>query len=226
MKAPLAFLVAFGVTACGGAQPIPADARTVVVSLDRIDCADCGDEIVTDLRARPGVYKATFDKQRAEVNVVASPSFDVFTTVRQLAASKGFEAIVGAGKGHYLAGPSFPEGADVQVVVTKGGTDVPDLSTVLAQGKVTVVDFSAEWCRPCRAVDEHMAAMLGARRDVAYRKLDIGDWDTPLAKRYLKNVPQLPYVVVFGPTGQKLAELSGVALGDLDAAIARGAPRP
>jgi len=46
----------------------------VTISLEKVDCADCGDEIVADLRARPGVYDAQFDKKKAEVQVVASPS--------------------------------------------------------------------------------------------------------------------------------------------------------
>ena len=36
--------------ACSGAKAIPSDAQTAVVSLTRIDCADCGDQIVADLR--------------------------------------------------------------------------------------------------------------------------------------------------------------------------------
>jgi thiol-disulfide isomerase/thioredoxin len=214
-----------GAAACSAAPSVPAGAQRTVVSLERIDCSDCGDRIVADLRARPGVYKAAFDKQRAEVTVIASPSFDVFTTARQLAAREGFDAILGAGKGGYLQGPTFPAGADVQVVTTRG-EDVPDLGPVLVKGKVTVVDFSATWCRPCRQIDEHMVNVLGARHDVAYRKLEIGDWDTPLAKRYLKSVPQLPYVIVYDVAGAKVAAFAGVDLGGLDAAIARGAPRP
>ena len=180
----------------------------MVVSLQRIDCSDCGDEMVTDLRARPGVYSAAFDKQRAEVSVVASPSFDVLTTVRQLAARQGFEAMLGAGQGQYLERPKFPEGADVKSV-SNGGVDVPDLAPMLVKGKVTVFDFTATWCRPCRQIDEHMVGVLGARTDVAYRRLEIGDWDTPLAKHYLKAVPQLPYIIVFDAAGAKVTAFSG-----------------
>jgi thiol-disulfide isomerase/thioredoxin len=218
-------LAALLTAGCGGAPPIPSDAQTAVISLDRIDCADCGAQIVADLRERPGIYAAAFDKQKAEVTVVASRSFDVFTTVKQLAAHEGFEAILGAGKGHYLDGPAFPPGADFKVI-TRGGAEVPELSTVPVKGKITVVDFSATWCRPCRAIDEHMAKVLVTRSDVAYRKLEIGDWDTPLAQRYLKGVPQLPYVLVYDAAGARVKEIVGVDLAGLDAAIGKGAPQP
>jgi thiol-disulfide isomerase/thioredoxin len=212
-------LLLAGASGCAGADAAPADAQSTVVSLERIDCSDCGDQIVSDLRARPGIYKASFDKQRTEILVVSSRAFDVFTTVKKLAADQGFEAILGAGKGHYVPPPQFPPGADVQVVA-ENGADVPDLGRLAVKGKVTVVDFSAIWCRTCRAVDEHMVQVLGARKDVAYRKLEIGDWDTPLSQRYLRKVPQLPYVVVLDASGAQVKEIVGVDLGALDAAIA------
>src|SRR5262245_52542080 len=85
-------------TACGAAQ-VPDDAQTTVISLRKIDCAECGTAIVEDVRKRPGVYDAKFDRRKAELVVVASPSFDVFTAVRNLAANEGFEAMLGAGQG-------------------------------------------------------------------------------------------------------------------------------
>jgi thiol-disulfide isomerase/thioredoxin len=213
-------LLALGALAasCGG---VPKDAKSVTVSLDRIDCADCGDEIVSDLRQRPGVYDAQFDKKRAEIRVVAADGFDVLGTVKQLAAAEGFSAVLGEGKGNYLARPAFPEGADAKTVV-EDGRDVADLKTLLVKGKTTVVDFSGIWCRPCRQIDDHMSKVLAEKKDVAYRRLDIGDWDSPLAKHYLQDIPQLPYVIVYGATGEKVDVIVGVDLARLDKAIAKG----
>lgn len=213
-----AAFVANAASGCGAGQTIPADARKTVVSLTKIDCADCGDQIVEDLRKRPGVYEATFNKRSAEIVVVAAPTFDVFTTVRQLASVEGFGTILGAGQGKYLDWAAFPEGADVKTAA-QNGEDVPDLKQILAPGKVTVVDFSAAWCGPCRKLDEHMAKLLSARKDVAYRKLDVADWDTPLAQHYLKNVPALPYVIIFNATGGKVDEIAGLDLARVNAAV-------
>lgn len=213
------FSLALGVllSACSG---VPKDAKHVTVSLDRIDCAECGDEIVSDLSRRPGIYKAEFDRKRAEVKVVASPEFDVLGTVKQLAANEGFGVVLGEGKGKYLERPEFPAGADAQTVV-EDGRDVADLTTLLVKGKTTVIDFSGIWCKPCREIDKHMVKVLGEKNDVAYRRLDIGDWDSPLAKRYLTEVPQLPYVIVYGPNGDKIDAIVGVDLARLDKALAR-----
>ncbi|MGK4007438.1 thioredoxin family protein [Sorangium sp. So ce1036] len=224
MRSALALTSVLCLAACGGARPAPEGARTTVVSLRKIDCEACGAELVADLRERPGVYAASFDRRRAEIVVTASPSFDVTGTVKQLAADEGFEAVIGAGKGHYAGWATFPEGADARTIA-EGGADIPDLGVHVVKGKVTVIDFSARWCLPCRKLDAHMAGVLGAQGDVAYRRLDIGDWDTPLARRYLTQVPRLPYVIVYGTSGAQVDAIAGLSTEALDAAIERARGR-
>lgn len=118
--------------------------------------------------------------------------------------------------------PQPPANADV-AFLNKQGEDVPALEP--AAGKVTIFDFYADWCGPCRKVDRHVYALLETRDDVAVRKLDVGSWDTPLAKRHLAKVPELPYLLVYGRDGTLVRAISGLDLPALDAAIAEGAKR-
>jgi thiol-disulfide isomerase/thioredoxin len=219
-SAAVAALV-LGLAACGGAQ-IPADARTTVLSLANLDCADCGQELAEKLAKRPGVYSAKFSNRKSELTVIAAPAFDTFAVAQELAKGEEYRLELGAGKGNYIAWEKTPEGADVKTIA-KDGEDVADLAPHVVPGKVTVMDFSAIWCAPCRTLDEHMLATLGKRQDVAYRKLDVGDWDTPLAQRYLQGIPSLPYVIVYGKNGQKVDSIAGLDLARLDAAIGKAA---
>ncbi|MCP3137217.1 TlpA family protein disulfide reductase [Pyxidicoccus xibeiensis] len=120
--------------------------------------------------------------------------------------------------------PVLAEGADLKKL-SEAGEDVPDLGAHAVRGKVTVFDFYADWCPPCRKVDAHMFGLLNGRSDVAYRKLNVVSWDTPVAKRHLGGVPNLPFVVVYGRDGREVARVQGLDLGALDKAIAEGGSR-
>jgi thiol-disulfide isomerase/thioredoxin len=118
----------------------------------------------------------------------------------------------------FEAAAPLPAAADV-VDLSKAGEDVPDLAAHAARDKVTLFDFYATWCAPCRKVDAHIATVLARRGDVALRKLNVVSWETPIAERYLKDAPQLPLVIVYGRAGRRVGAVSGLDLRGLDRAI-------
>jgi thiol-disulfide isomerase/thioredoxin len=196
-------------------------ARTSVISMARLDCVECGERLAAEVRHERGVADARFDKKRAELTVTAAPGVDAYALARAH-AERDYELVPGAGHGSYVAPAQMPAGADFATIATRG-EDVPDMALHLVPGKVTVLDFSAYWCEPCRKVDEHMAELLARRADVAYRKLEIVDWDSPLAEHYLKGLNALPVVVVYDRHGKRVDLVSGLDLARLDAAIEVGA---
>jgi thiol-disulfide isomerase/thioredoxin len=107
-----------------------------------------------------------------------------------------------------------PEAADVQPLAPPEALE-PHRVT----GKFTVFDFYAAWCPPCRKVDEHLYSMLDDRRDIAVRKIDIGSWESPVAKKWLEDVRELPFLVVFSPDGRRVAEIQGADFEALDTAL-------
>ena len=119
--------------------------------------------------------------------------------------------------------PALPEGADFAWLGDKGA-DVPDLAPHAVPGKFTVFEFYADWCAACRKIDLEMHKRLARGDAVAFRKLNVGGWDSPLAQRWLKDAAELPLVVVYGPDGAERARFTGVKLDALDAVL--GAPAP
>jgi thiol-disulfide isomerase/thioredoxin len=111
-----------------------------------------------------------------------------------------------------------PEGADVQTIA-HAGEDVAALEPFCAPGKVTVFDFYASWCPPCRKVDRHLYEQQ-RERGFAIRKLDVGTWSSPLAKHWLGEVRDLPYTVVYSAGCKRVAAVSGGDLPAIDRALA------
>ncbi len=64
---------------------------------------------------------------------------------------------------------------------------------------------------------------MRGRDDIAYRKIEIGDWGSPVTQRYMTDVAKLPFVIVFDKAGREIGRVVGVDEASLDAAIERGA---
>jgi thiol-disulfide isomerase/thioredoxin len=114
--------------------------------------------------------------------------------------------------------PGYPAGADV-AVLSKEGEAVGPLAKRRVPAKYTVFDVYADWCAPCRTVDERLRAIVAARADVAVRKLNVVEFESPLAKELGSRLEALPYVIVFTPSGKRI-DIEGADAKKLDKALA------
>ncbi len=88
---------------------------------------------------------------------------------------------------------------DVKVI--SGGQSV-SLKQVLVPGRVTIVDFYADWCGPCRQMDPNLKALAKKNSKVVLRKIDIVKWHSPVARQH--GIERIPYVGVFAPDGRQV----------------------
>jgi thiol-disulfide isomerase/thioredoxin len=109
---------------------------------------------------------------------------------------------------HYNAAiASASARSDESITVISHGAQV-DMNQHLAFGHVTIVDFYADWCGPCRRLSPSLEQMARSDPDIALRKIDIVNWRTAVAQQF--NIHSIPHVNVYDRSGRLVGTVVGV----------------
>ena len=102
-----------------------------------------------------------------------------------------------------------PDTAGLDVVDVGKPGEAVDLVPV--PGKLTIFDFWATWCEPCKILEPALVELARAHPDVvAIRRIDAVDWDSPVVARYLTPKGSgLPHLKIFDPAGRMILEAGG-----------------
>jgi thioredoxin 1 len=79
-------------------------------------------------------------------------------------------------------------------IVSNGGAEL-DLTPLLADDKITIVDFYADWCVPCQRMSPRLEQLAKEDHDVVLLKVDIVNWNTPVTAQF--DIHSIPNVRVF-----------------------------
>jgi thiol-disulfide isomerase/thioredoxin len=155
------------------------------------------------LRTKSGISKVYFVELPKEVQErfhynAASASAYSAQTVMQIAAVAG-------------------RGQPIEVI--SHGAQV-DINQHLALGNVTVVDFYADWCGPCRRLAPSLEQMAMSDPQVALRKIDIGNGATPVALQF--NIHSVPQVNVYNRGGRLVGTVVGADFNQVKTYVAQG----
>lgn len=108
---------------------------------------------------------------------------------------------------------SFAQGKDTKgekpLSISQG--QKVELSQFLIKGRITIFDFTSEYCPPCRGYSDPLYQLHRKRADVAVVKVDINrpeihriDWESPVSVQY--ELRSLPYFKIYGADGKLLVE--------------------
>ena len=145
------------------------------------------------LRTKAGIAKVYFmelpkeDQERFHYNPAVASAYSAQQTINQTTT-----AVAGRGQ------PTE--------VISHGA--LVDINQHLALGNVTVVEFYADWCGPCRMLSPSLEQMAQTDPEVALRKIDIVRWGTPVSQEF--NVHSIPQVNVYNRGGSLVGTVRGL----------------
>jgi thioredoxin len=73
-------------------------------------------------------------------------------------------------------------------------------------GKITIVDFYADWCGPCKHIGPILEKIAESNSDITLQKVNI-DKQHDLAKEY--NVTAIPHIFIYDKWGGQVADILG-----------------
>ena len=145
------------------------------------------------LRTKSGISKVYFVElptdvqQRFHYNTAIASAYSAQQTVNQstMAAPRRGEAIT----------------------VISGGGPV-EINQHLALGNVTIIDFYADRCGPCRRFSPNLEQMAMSDPEIALRKIDIVNWRTAVVQQF--NIHSIPQVNIYDRSGRLVGSVVGV----------------
>jgi thiol-disulfide isomerase/thioredoxin len=197
------------------ASPAFAD-RTQVFTVRPEDGSFCEEDLQVEVKKVKGIKKFSFDKAKLQLAVTSTSGVSDALVLDAIKRARA-RCAAGTEAAGIVAPEKYSKEADV-VVLSKKGESIGPLKSHLVPGKYTVFDVYADWCGPCHLVDKKLRQILTTRRDIAVRKLNLVDFNTPLMKDLGPRIRGLPYVVVFDPKGKR-TDIMGANLGRISSAL-------
>ncbi|QLQ81281.1 hypothetical protein HG537_0F00420 [Torulaspora globosa] len=84
-------------------------------------------------------------------------------------------------------------------------TSIADFESSIKGSKLSVVDFYATWCGPCKAMAPHLSKLVDEYPDVGFYKVDVDESPDIAAQCQVSAMPTF----VFAKNGELLGKIVG-----------------
>jgi thiol-disulfide isomerase/thioredoxin len=193
--------------------------KTFEFTVEGMSCETCA-ETATKVLQFDGIISASVDFATKKATVVADENMTEADIKNRMYSESNFEALFA---GESLVKPlTEAEKAGLDIKSMLPGEKIKFKKEVAA-GKITVFDFTAKWCGPCRIYTPKVERLLLKYPNLAVREADILEWDSDLGKQLTSEyqMPSLPFTLVFDDRGKLLGTVIGNNIEELEAIISK-----
>jgi copper chaperone CopZ len=174
---------------------------TLSFKIPSMDCAGCAKPVTKVLASIGGVTNVHVDWKQKSATVDVPSNFDR-NKLRDVMLNAGYEVQFAGEKAAELQ-PLPSEVLKTLDIRTFDGRSAVDFKSIGVPGKITIVDFYADWCGPCKVLELRLQHFIRGK-DIAVRRVNVGKWDNAAAKQATKEfrLASLPYLRVYGADGK------------------------
>jgi copper chaperone CopZ len=193
--------------------------KTIEFTVEGMSCETCA-ETATQVLQFDGVISASVDFATKKAVVVAEERITPADIKKRMYEHSNFEALFA---GESLVKPlTETEKAGLDIQSLPPGEKIKFKKEV-APGKITIFDFTAKWCGPCRVFTPKVEQLLLKYPNLAVREADILEWDSDLGKQLTSEhqMPSLPFTLIFDDRGKLLGKVIGNSIEEVEAIISK-----
>jgi thiol-disulfide isomerase/thioredoxin len=180
-----------------------------------LGCADCGAPVLNALRALPGATNPTLDAASGAASVRLEDGSNR-ESIRAALRDLGCEAVFPGEKPRGLEPLPEEIRRSLDIAPASDGATI-DLTAALVPGKITLIDYWASWCEPCRVLDVRLQHLVRSHPGIAVRRVNVAQFDNDAGKQAVKafHMRAIPYVRVYDAQGGFVGADTGGTWGEI-----------